>query len=346
MKNNLLIGAFSVFSLPVFAGGIIGGGGGTILPNPAAVDRIRGAISESKVDLVLLANSLSTMSPEMMPTLWPKLFDGEKKIQSVIVGTKIEVLDSKACRNPVTGEEEDAAAPGSTPDSVCISVSRIAPKLTDENYRPQILALLFHEFAHLLGADEIEAEGLQRFAIARLRTVRSTDAYNLLVTGPNGLGLVWAEAGALHFLTRNAEKQEELCERVTKVEQKLSELDFHDEHFLLFDRRGVLQYRMSLAKVGFLKEYICAFEHADVGRRLRQYEEYFRGKSELKAEDLLYKAEDLLTGFNPGDLSWAENFRVRKITDRETLIQETQDVEELLKPMWKQSVDLRESLIK
>lgn len=205
----------------VASGGIIGGGGGTVNPDPISIYDVTHVIEQNHLDLRLLARGLSENHSVLQMNLTPadpKLYDGPTTLVDVIETARVEILSDKPCLSP-TGEEVDGSAPGSFPNSICISAYRIAPKLNDETSRSQILALMLHEYSHLLGTDETEAEAFQRTVLHHMKQFTHSDAEIKLASVMNDL--TEAESRLRNFL--DAYK----AGNFEKAGQNLSEANAH-----------------------------------------------------------------------------------------------------------------------
>lgn len=169
------------FSLPAFAlqeGGIDGGGGGTLPANPISIEYAENIIQHSKQDLRLLYRSFQRRmrydTDFFGAELTAKLSGGAALID-VLEKTDIEILLDKPCHD-LYGNETDGSVHASKPNAICMSVFRIAPKLSTERARAEILALITHELGHVLGADENEAVRLQYISVSYLQKTDSESA--------------------------------------------------------------------------------------------------------------------------------------------------------------------------
>lgn len=172
---------FLVFQLgltsAVFADGGVsgGGGGGTVIANPVDSVDVRGALSEARQNLFLVLHRLDrevarkTAAGETVKPILTKLFADPAGLYKALREMKIYVRHHGPCLSP-SGTEVDGSAPysSSEPLSVCMSSHNLVRKLSKDNYRTQIFALLGHEVSHLIGFDETEATSLQLHLIDQL----------------------------------------------------------------------------------------------------------------------------------------------------------------------------------
>ncbi len=90
-----------------------------------------------------------------------KLFEREDgvSIYSVLKNAKI-VLQEPACLDPYSKKPNDASANIKT-KTICLSWDRLDGKLFSNNFESYLIPLLAHEYSHLVGTNEQEAEALE-----------------------------------------------------------------------------------------------------------------------------------------------------------------------------------------
>ncbi|RYZ66776.1 MAG: hypothetical protein EOP05_18635, partial [Proteobacteria bacterium] len=144
------------------AGGIDGGGGGTLPANPISIYDVRKFVNEAKATLGPLIQYHSRAYDPVIdhPAYGEKLFLGTKNLSDVLWGTDLILEMEKPCYDG-TGKEVDGSVHTANPNAICISAARIAPKLIKERAKTEILALIMHELGHKLGLNEAEAQDLQ-----------------------------------------------------------------------------------------------------------------------------------------------------------------------------------------
>jgi hypothetical protein len=156
-----------------FAEGVIDGGGGGTLPiDPVSVGTIEGIALHSKKHLRLYSRFLRVnyLKNSAAASGWEqKLSGGSRTLVDVVEDTGIEVRNNDNCYD-AAGNAVDASIFASHPGSICLSAFRIAPKLDADGASHQTLALIVHEFAHLLGTSEVEAVDAQKVASRRLKS--------------------------------------------------------------------------------------------------------------------------------------------------------------------------------
>lgn len=164
--KKLFLAVIVLFVTKIYAsgnsGGMDGGGGGTLPTHPAPVHLIREIVSESKAKLLHLLNKYETRTEyDDSNTLLKKLYGGPRKAQDVLNDLRVEIREEKPCLTS-HGTEVDASIHAVKPNTICISAFRISKKIDQAIVEREILALLAHEVSHFMGADETEAEKIQK----------------------------------------------------------------------------------------------------------------------------------------------------------------------------------------
>lgn len=196
LKNFVLGILLIATSLASASGGVSGGGGGTLPSNPVSTYFIENVIREAKRDLrafvkyEMLFYYVKTNNP-----LDKKLYGGTKTMWDVLENTEIDLRETEPCYD-ANKKEVDGSIHSKKANHICISSFRIAPKLIQQNARIETLALILHELAHLLGADEDEATFYQQMAVHHLN--QSTD-----LTTKNIFSAIQAEALNISKALRN-----------------------------------------------------------------------------------------------------------------------------------------------
>ncbi len=164
--KKLFLAVIVLFVTKIYAsgnsGGMDGGGGGTLPTHPAPVHLIREIVSESKAKLLHLLNKYETRTEyDDSNTLLKKLYGGPRKAQDVLNDLRVEIREEKPCLTS-HGTEVDASIHAVKPNTICISAFRISKKIDQAAIEREIFALLAHEVSHFMGADEAEAEKIQK----------------------------------------------------------------------------------------------------------------------------------------------------------------------------------------
>ncbi len=171
----------------VLAGTIIGGGGGNIpteeICHPSEIEF---HVKQKNLDLrlaLMLEHSFFEPGPfpdgYSSPISGPTdtlIYGGKKTILDLIEKTPIEIRETEPCLD-AAGNAVDASVFSSKEGGICLSAFRIAPKVSTKRIRAETLALVAHEFAHLLGVeDELEATRFQERILRRLSFVENDGA--------------------------------------------------------------------------------------------------------------------------------------------------------------------------
>lgn len=169
MRYSLI---FLLISATAQAGGVSGGGGNTKPSERPTTVEVRSLVEKSRLFLTLYFNQYErdpfAVGPEN-DTIRRKLFGIEKHtIQDRIATVKI-IEELRGPCYDLSGKPVDGSARGAEPRSVCLSIPRVTKKLSRENYEKQILALLVHEYSHLIGTTEEEATLLQEQALEHFK---------------------------------------------------------------------------------------------------------------------------------------------------------------------------------
>jgi len=169
MKPFLLLGLLFFSTSLTWAGGIDGGGGGTLPANAITIGHVFNTIRyDAKINLRMYFRGLEQSSDFKPQPYDQKLFGGPTTLLNVLENTEIEIPTSGPCYDAF-GKAVDGSVHASKPNTICISAFSIAPKLIQERAVPEILALIAHELSHLLGTTEVEADLIQQKAVNDLR---------------------------------------------------------------------------------------------------------------------------------------------------------------------------------
>ncbi|MGZ3713372.1 MAG: hypothetical protein ACXVBE_16525, partial [Bdellovibrionota bacterium] len=170
--KNILIGFMGlVLSASAFAGGVSGGGGNSKPANPVSRDDVKRSIMEARKYAAAYFNHLEMVKDD--ESRWPgqkelpaKLFNGPDQAVDWVLRLPISINENGPCLDPA-GQPMDGSA-SLNPPAVCLSLPRLSEKLSKEGLRVQVIALVLHEYSHLVGATEAEADFLQTAALDNL----------------------------------------------------------------------------------------------------------------------------------------------------------------------------------
>jgi hypothetical protein len=227
IKRCLLIVSLCLASTLAHAGNEDGGanrGGGNLsADNPADVQLLEKIVSERHL-LELVFASLRTgaffealRTDSVLPENQASLVRFKSMIEQIRrFGSQIEQMNKllsaveiKIQADPCLGPDEqhrDANAKATKKKKyICLSSGRILPKVTATNASAKILALLAHEIAHLVGANETDAENLQAYVEAVLVKAGQTEIK--------------------YFLHKEAQMRREMQSKLDEVLTKLQKID-------------------------------------------------------------------------------------------------------------------------
>jgi hypothetical protein len=187
MKKMITLSAILTLTLTTLAnagslGGVGGGGGGTLPTNPVGPWEVEYIAKETfaKLFLRLFYNQLEGGALSSEPAVHEKLFGGKETIHHAIKKTGIYIADKTPCYDAY-GNPKDGSIHSPVPNTICISSFTISQKIPKSEAFPQIFSLIAHEYSHLVGATEDEADSIQRFAVVLLNSQKvDLDKANLI----------------------------------------------------------------------------------------------------------------------------------------------------------------------
>lgn len=149
-------------------GGITSGGGGVLPANALYPFEVYKILKQAKTELRLFLNYERSLGPKYadMNSIDRFLYQ-DQNIAWALENTDLEYYADKPCYDE-QGFEVDGSYLQAKPTSICISGFTTAPKLIAETAKKEIYALIIHELAHRVGANEVEAQKLQKNAVYQL----------------------------------------------------------------------------------------------------------------------------------------------------------------------------------
>ncbi|MEQ1664281.1 MAG: hypothetical protein ABL927_02775, partial [Bdellovibrionales bacterium] len=166
----------SLVGVPASAGGLdkpdkkdgteIGGGGNVTEARPAEIYALAQAVGFSKILLKMFLNQIHENKKDLSHLKWIKEnlsqqvyanFRSSKKSLAMLHNTKIHIQKAPCIY-------DDKAKDGSVlpNNDICISSGEIlSHKLTTDDLTQKIIGLIAHEYTHLLGGNEVEAQFIQ-----------------------------------------------------------------------------------------------------------------------------------------------------------------------------------------
>ncbi len=167
----VLIFAILITTLNLKAGGISGGGGGTVITDPAGADFVYRSLATARATLLGVLKYLQDSEQ------FADLYTGENNIIKKVQTHSLNILWDAPCLD-FDGVPNDGSI-NSAPNTICLSAFTIGEKVTEMTAYPQLLALMAHEYSHLQGYDEVKADEFQKFVLQKTRSVSESDVFML-----------------------------------------------------------------------------------------------------------------------------------------------------------------------
>lgn len=178
MKTQAFLKMVTVFTFSTIAistaayageGGNGSGGGNIKKPTKVEASEIGAFLASSNAERVLFrwANGLEIKQAAgtLRSALLDRLVSAEPKPTTRIQNLIVLVRHQSACRND-RDHVEDASAYTGVDNEICLSLERIARKVTSVDYRARVLSLIIHEVTHLALGLDAETEASNTEAIA------------------------------------------------------------------------------------------------------------------------------------------------------------------------------------
>lgn len=280
------------FAESVDDGGMSGGGGGGTFPGaPVTGTQVAEILKQARMEIYL---ALAYQSQESTFP-WPELFQGPKSIYILIRDNEL-YLTSGSCHDAF-GNPTDGSIHSPEPGTICISVGNLAKKLTTDNARAQILALVVHEYSHLQGFDETKASALQKWFIPVFANSSSGQALNHLdrITRQ-----VMDLSDYLHYLNTKPANElswDYLCFLAEKIQTALTiiEQQLVDKPFSVFTRVLYTKQNSYLVKQTVITTQVCARSQYHPEKEFQKIavQRWFKNSDLIHDRDLV---DELLTG--------------------------------------------------
>jgi hypothetical protein len=167
-----LIGLLLIFTFGStgLAGGVSGGGGGTKPSERIDLKDLKSIISMARLDSLFFYLRLYPFNakPEAWNATEAQLFGGKRAINDLIFSTSFLIKMNGDCLDGL-GRSVDASVDPHFPNRICLSSRRLIKKLSKDSAYTQMAGLLTHEYSHLVGFGEKEAEKFQRDHLAGMK---------------------------------------------------------------------------------------------------------------------------------------------------------------------------------
>lgn len=267
-------------------GGMSGGGGEIEPGQEIGTDLPAEIYPHLRGDLYFLFNRQThkASSPEMARLLNAGIF---RIIESTtIYSSFVPCLDSN-------GREVDGSIL-SPPGTVCLSTARLMGSLSQENARNQALALLAHEYSHLLGFNEDDARKVQRQVLSLAKRDSMERVYDMFLGVKFDYG---ALRGAI-IRHQPSNDWDALCIRAFKVMRYFGSIREHTrrpEEFAFFEDSSQKQFDSYFIKAQALELGACAHSQSYPDRDLARetYNLWFEDRDQISVAEIAVRRNDI-----------------------------------------------------
>ena len=283
--KNMVLAVVAALSLDANAGNVSGGGGGGTLPaSPVSNWRIYQIITHAKIDLRLFLKSQQyDYGLYSSGALDQKLFGGDRTLYDALESTDIEIRMDGPCFD-ANQQPVDGSIHATKPGDICISAASMAPKLIEERAYTETLALILHELAHTLGADEKEASEYQQWAAYHIKAHNEHQAERIAREAYNFATSVGQRLDKLSRIatTLNNPETLELAQNIFEDLQKHNALsDPNYPIFRLYNYSETSWLDLQDVRLWLIVTYL---DGNPMGRA--SYDNAFRGLDEIAFKDL------------------------------------------------------------
>jgi hypothetical protein len=145
------------------AGGVSDGGGGTIIQNPVGTEYIANQLEHIRPSLLFFLKNTCVGATDACAGM----NEGTSTIFDKIKTYSIDIQKNDSCYD-FNGYKVDGSI-RSKQGTICISAFTIGTKVNKDSAFPQLIALLAHEYSHLMGYDENQAHQFQLHCLQMLQ---------------------------------------------------------------------------------------------------------------------------------------------------------------------------------
>lgn len=197
-------------------GGMIAGGGGNTLPfSPVGAETVDHLLLFAQRELYMQL-SLDSWDPTFS---WPQLFAGQPTILDLIAQNKIY---SKGPCEDKFGNGRDGSMYSPVAHEICIDAPRLGQKLSASDARAQTLALVAHEYSHLKGFNEAQAQALQHYLVNVFANSSATQSTDILKLVSEKLYRIRVELTLLESKDSSALTWENLCNLSKNINEAMT----------------------------------------------------------------------------------------------------------------------------
>lgn len=168
MITKILALALTLASLTAFAhdGAGSGGGGFTSPANRMSVKEMGQLIGPARMHLLMYLN-YHDQNRHMLPEEFKGLFGDEdnKNFAYMVKYRLVHVNDTTPCYDQNGKERDGSIYRNDGKQGVCISTFNLSQKIRSDAVQTQLVALMAHEYSHLLGTNETQANKIQKYVL-------------------------------------------------------------------------------------------------------------------------------------------------------------------------------------
>ncbi|RYZ87881.1 MAG: hypothetical protein EOP06_11910, partial [Proteobacteria bacterium] len=308
-KCVVLLGALFAGQL-TFAGSVSGGGGGTLPGDKVEASYVQEAIVDSRTVIDAFLKGVETRfvldggtPSESFYQNYSKMFRAGADVFKLMNEVPFKVISDGACHD-LDGSETDASGNVDVQGGICISVSRIQPKVTYANYKAEIAALILHEISHLYGSDEAEASAIQKVAVRFFAGTSSGDVSRWSFQVMSSLRSLSSMTEMISDAMKSGAKID--CNSLGKLQSAymtaVHELSDGSSGMFLTRERQTEYFWQLPTRIMAMRDFLCTqrgYESEDVRHvSIEIFNKIWRQDSELSADEYFKRAVEDSSSFN------------------------------------------------
>lgn len=238
-------------SASVIEGGMSGGGGDALDPG-GYVDASQ-LMSFARIELLLFFKQKST---KPMSSFIAQVVNNSPSMMDIIINTPI--YDTYSICQDSHGNTVDGSIYSPYPNTICINSSFMS-RFTPEEARKQLLALVAHEYSHLLGLNEVDATSLQREVYEQLEGASFVESRSVVSEARRQFAM--ARGSIINYkeiaLNKNWTRR---CQLAHKLSRYLWYARVRSTYFSVLDAEASKLFYSYNVKVRLLVNGTCRFD--------------------------------------------------------------------------------------